>query len=127
MEQWEKVQGDLGKTVRWNEVASNPKEAEKTVYVGLVVQGVYEERRDGVGQHQSTVYGIRTEQHGLLNVWGTTLLDDLMGKIPTGNEVRIERTGEATSKLGKTYGTFEVATRKLPMTAVEPTNEVPEM
>lgn len=114
--EWQEVSGELGQTVRWNETPKDDKQAEKTVYVGTVVEGIYEERKDNVGQNAATIYQIRTEKNGLLGIWDTTVLKDKMAEVPVGSEVRIECLGEQESKSGgKSYVGFRVQYRQAPM------------
>lgn len=129
MSEWKKVTGDQGKTVRWTAEPKNDKEREKTVYVGDVVEGVYVERRDNVGMNASTIFVLKSKEHGLLNVWTTTLLEDLMNKVPVGSEVRISYGGRREAKTsGRTFDYFEVEAREVPMEKVEASKpDVPAM
>lgn len=128
--EWQEVTGEQGRTVRWTEEAKNDKEKEKTVYVGTVIEGVYENKRTNVGENGATVYEVRTEEHGLLSVWDTTVLRDKMSKVAVGSKVRIEMTGSQKPKNGgKAYFLFKVFHAPAPMTEVDPDegHELPEM
>lgn len=130
-EQWKEVTGDLGQIVRWTEEPKNAKEAEKTVYVGNVVEGVYKKRTDNIGKNFSTLFEIQTKDHGLLSVWTTTVLGAKMDEVPVGSEVRIECLGEQQAKKGgANYTGFKVMSRPVPMEEVgekEEGDNMPEM
>jgi len=130
-EQWSEVIGEQGKIVRWNEVPKDDTQKEKTVYVGPVVQGVLEDVREHIGENDAKMYVIRTEEHGLLSVWGTTVLNDKLESLTVGTEVKIELTGTQKPKAGgKAYFVFKVFSRQAPMTEVKPEeteDKLPEM
>ena len=118
-EKWQEVVSDLGKVVRWKEVPRDEAQGEKTVYVGPVVQGLYVQCNTEIGENDSTMYEIKTLEHGLLSVWGTTVLDDKMKNVAIGMEVRIEFLGEQKPKKGgKSYGQFSIKCRPAPMQEV---------
>ncbi len=116
--QWEEISSEQGKFVRWEEEAKKGAE-DKTVYVGTVVEGVYSNKSEGVGENGATVYTIDTVDHGSLAVWGSTVLKDKMEKVAVGSEVRIEMTGTQKPKNGgKAYFLFKVMARQAPMREV---------
>ena len=109
---WQEVASDLGKTIRWNEEARNSKEAENTIFIGSVVKGLYTEKRENIGENSATIYQVNNVEHGMLNIWSTTVLADKMKRVWEGNEVMIECTGEQTPKAGgKAYKLFKVNQR----------------
>lgn len=114
-ENWQEASG-MGKTIRWREEAQSDKEAEKTVYIGAVVEGIYEDKRENIGENDSTMYMIRSADGELYSVWTTTILKDKMEKIPMGSEVRIECLGEQKAKTGgRVYTNFKVMFREAPL------------
>ena len=130
MPDWQEVTGELGQIIRWNEKPANDAQAEKTKFVGLSVEGVYCSRKDNIGQNAATMYEVRTQEHGLLSIWDTTVLKDKMNEVPVGSEVLIECLGEQPSKSGgKSYLGFKVMFKEAPMVEAgapdEP--ELPEM
>ncbi len=108
-EEWQTASsGGVGKFVRWNEEPKDDKQAEKTVFVGLKIQGIYKEKVENFGQNNSNVYKIETEEHGTLAVWGFTVIDDKMTEVPVGSEIILECLGEVPSKTGgKSYFGFK--------------------
>ncbi|MDI9438149.1 MAG: hypothetical protein QM405_08770 [Euryarchaeota archaeon] len=68
--------------------------------VGESIQGIYIEKEENVGQFKSKMYFLKTEE-GEKKIWGSTVLDDLMGKVPLGSEVRITYQGKQPSKSGR--------------------------
>ena len=110
---WQEVASEFGKSIRWHEQPRDTKEAEKTIYLGDTIHGIYEGKRENVGENNATVYSIQTVDHGLVSVWDTTVLRDKMKKTFEGNEIRIVRLGEVKPKGGgKAYYNFQVFQRE---------------
>lgn len=129
MSEWKKAAGTgLSRGVRWT---SEPQsEADKSVYVGAEIQGVYTDKRENIGQYLSNVYEIKTKEHGLLGVWGNAVLDSLFEEIPVGSEVKITHLGRQAPKKpgGKPYHIFNVDYRETPLISAGATGEdLPEM
>lgn len=124
---WQKVETEQGKSVRWAKEPKGAWQTENTEFFGTSIEGVYRQKREGVGANSATIYEIKSKEHGLLSVWSTTVLADRMSDVPVGAEVKIECTGEAKSKSsGKMYETFEVMFRETPMESVgTPTDDIP--
>jgi hypothetical protein len=117
---WKEVSSLIGKTVRWSQEPKSEEEGNKTVYVGAVVEGVYVERKDDIGQNASTIYLIETKEHGVLSVWDTFVLKDKMDAVSVGDEIRIECLGKQKPKgTGKPYYGFKVFSRPAPMKEVK--------
>jgi len=100
MTNWQEAKSDLGKIVRWNEVANDQIQEEKTIYVGNIVEGVLATKRSGVGSNNSWMYEIETMDKGLLSIWGSKLLDDKFKDIPEGYLVKVNCLGLQQSKTG---------------------------
>ena len=106
---FKKVTGNLGQIIRWTEQPKDQKQAEKTIYIGDIIEGEYLELREGVGQNGACMYVVKTEQHGTVCVWDTTVLGDKMKEVPVGSLVQIQYLGEQEPKKGgKSYSGFEV-------------------
>lgn len=89
----------------WIEVKSEDEEKEQVKMwepdaVGESIQGKYIDKEEGVGQFKSNLYTVRT-QEGEIKVWGSTVLDNLMEKVPLSSEVKIIFQGKKPSKAGK--------------------------
>lgn len=106
----------MGKGIRWEEVGDDS----KSTYIGDTVEGEFVRRSEDVGPNDSNIYHIKTKEHGLVDVWGTTLLDSCMlegnegGEVPIGAIVRIVCLGKRQGKTGpskqegKGYWAFDV-------------------
>jgi hypothetical protein len=89
----------------WIEVERNVEEKEKNNMwdpqaVGEFIQGIYIEKEENVGQFRSNLYTLGTEGEEI-KFWGSTVLDELMNKVPLGHEVLISYQGTKPSKKGK--------------------------
>ena len=125
-EEWQDAKGGLGQVVRWNEKATSKKQEENTVYVGMIVKGLYAKKLENVGENESTMYVIDTEEHGRLAVWEMTVLADDMEVVPVGSEIRIECLGEQKPKKGgRAYVSFDVKFRPAPMQSASTDDEDP--
>lgn len=83
---------------------------------GAVVQGTYVKMKEHVGDYDSTVFVIKTD-NGIVNVNGSTVLLRKFEEVEIGNEVRIEYLGMAESekRKGAEYHDFDVKYREAPM------------
>lgn len=114
--QFKSAKRPMGKSVRWSEEGDDG----KSIFIGDTVQGELVEISEDVGPNDSNVYRIKTEEHGIVDVWGTTLLDSCFSEgnegeaIPVGAIVRIVCLGKQTGKTGpskqegKGYWKFDV-------------------
>ena len=100
----------FGKMLRWTEVAKNADQAEKTIFLGEAVQGFYVNKRNNVGQNESSVYELKLENGELVSFWGSDLLDGKFAEIPLGSSVRVTFLGIAQPKTpkGRAYQNFRV-------------------
>lgn len=90
----------------WIEVQRDVEEKDKDniwepAAVGESIQGIYIEKEENVGQFKSNLYTIKNKEKGEIKFWGSKVLDELMGKVPFGNEVLITYQGTQPSKKGK--------------------------
>jgi hypothetical protein len=83
---------------------------------GAVVQGIYTDKKEHVGDYDSTVFVIKTAE-GIVNVNGSTVLERKFNDVSLGDEVRIEYLGMADSekRKGAQYHDFDVKHREAPM------------
>lgn len=62
------------------------------------IDGVYMDRKDGIGQYNSTVYNIKGEGGKMYAVWGDTVLNGEMNKYKFGTFLRIKFAGRKRKK-----------------------------
>ena len=63
--------------------------------VGDILEGIYTEKKDGVGpRHNSTVYTVTREDGTEVSVWGSAVLDAKFAECQFGWQVRIEYLGK---------------------------------
>lgn len=119
----------FGKMLRWTEQPKNSDQAEKTIFIGAVVQGFYVNKRDNVGQNGSSVYEIKLmgpvqlpdgTTTDLVSFWGSDLIDGKFKEIPVGSEVRVSYLGISQPKTpaGRAYANFRIeydASSRAPM------------
>jgi hypothetical protein len=90
----------------WIEVKKEEEEKEKVKFwepeaIGESLQGKYLDKEENVGQYKSNLYTIRTDKGEEIKCWGSTVLDNLMEKVPLSSEVNITFKGKNPSKTGK--------------------------
>lgn len=99
-----KSRSDLGTT--WNpkkDEAGNPR------YVATeddYIEGVYVDRKDNIGQYNSTVYNIEKPDGSIIAVWGDTVLDKEMDKYKFREFIKIKFEGRALKKDVKAGSAF---------------------
>lgn len=100
----------FGKMLRWTEVAKNADHDEKTIFLGEAVQGFYVNKRNNVGQNESSVYELKLDNGELVSFWGSDLIDGKFAEIPLGSSVRVTFLGIAQPKTpkGRAYQNFRV-------------------
>ncbi len=93
--------------MKWTEITStmnttwDPEEGEE-------IQGQLAEIRKDVGPNHSNVYVIQTED-GEIDIWGKTVLDQELPKIPIGTDVRIKYLGDKENpSTGRTFKAFQI-------------------
>lgn len=101
---------EFGKMLRWTEQPKDAAQAEKTIFIGTVVQGFYTGKRDSVGKNGSTVYEITLANGEKYAFWGSDLLDGKFAEIPLNCEVRVTCLGTQQPKTsaGRAYLGFKV-------------------
>ena len=92
----------------WIEVKKDEDEKEQTKMwepeaIGESIQGIYIDKEEDVGQYKSNLYTIKNGKNEEIKFWGSTVLDDLMEKVPLSNEVKIIFQGKQPSKNGKNF------------------------
>lgn len=99
-DKWEKV-----------EMAESWSPEEEKEIVGVLVN-----KEENVGPNESMMYTLETEAGEHVGVWGSTVLNNRMGQIPIGTEVKIVYKGKTTSKkTERQYKDYEVYTRNAPL------------
>ncbi|MCK9151845.1 hypothetical protein [Methanobacterium alcaliphilum] len=90
----------------WVEVKKDEEEKKEQATIwspsamGESIQGIYIDMEENVGQYKSNMYTLKGEK-GEVKLWGSTVLDNLMEKVPFGHEVRVTYNGTQPSKNGK--------------------------
>ena len=92
----------------WIEVKNEEEEKEQTkmwepAAIGESIQGYYIDKEENVGQFNSNLYTIKTDEKEEIKFWGSTVLDNLIEKVPLSSEVKIIFQGKQPSKNGKTF------------------------
>lgn len=110
MQNFQEAKEEFGKMLRWTEAPTNQAQAEKTIFIGSVVQGYYNNLRTEVGQNRSNVYEVQLENGELVSFWGSGLLDGKFKEIPMGVMVRVTYLGvkQPQTPAGRAYQDFKV-------------------
>lgn len=110
MSNFKEAKEEFGKMLRWNEQPKDAKQAEKTIFMGTVVQGFYTGRREKVGANDSSVYEMTLANGEKVAFWGSDLLDGKFKEIPMDCEVRVTCLGTQQPKTpkGRAYLGFKV-------------------
>jgi hypothetical protein len=66
---------------------------------GDSIEGVLVQKQENIGPNKSMLYSLETE-NGIKNVWGATVLDNLLALIQVGIKIRITYEGVAADKKG---------------------------
>ena len=78
------------------------------------VSGVLVKVDEEVGPNGSMLFTLQQKDGTEVAVWGSAILDDLMRKVMTGEEVRIVCTGKQVSpKTKRTYRTYVLMHRQM--------------
>lgn len=128
MSNLQEVKEEFGKMVRWTEAPKDQAQAEKTVYIGPVLHGIYVGKKDHVGTNDSNVYDIKVADGTVYSMWGSDLLDGKFNKIFFNSEVRVTCLGIAQPKTpkGRAYMNFKVEAAKPVTTMAEVAAVAPE-
>lgn len=103
----------------WIEVSSDDEEKEQVKMwepdaVGESIQGKYLDKEEGVGQFKSNFYTIKTQEGEEIKFWGSTVLGNLLEKVPLSCEVKIIFQGKKPSKAGENpYKDYKVMYKKV--------------
>lgn len=110
MSNFKEAKEEFGKMIRWNEQPKDAEQAEKTIFIGTVVQGFYTGRREKVGANDSSVYEFTLANGEKVAFWGSDLLDGKFKEIPMDCEVRVTCLGTQQPKTpkGRAYLGFKV-------------------
>lgn len=94
MDEWAKVETDI-----WN-----PEE-------GAEISGIYLGVQEAVGENESNLYSIESENKQI-GVWGSKVLDGKMMGIKVGQEIKIKFMGRIKPEKGREYKSYEVYVKK---------------
>lgn len=64
------------------------------------IDGYYVKKKENVGEHNSNVYTIKTDDGEDFDVWGTKTLNDGMDEVRLGSYIRIQWHGKLLTKKG---------------------------
>lgn len=67
---------------------------------GDFIEGVYVAVKEDVGPNESRLYTLDTNK-GLVNVWGSAILDEKMSLIEIGSKIKVTYKGLGSQKSGK--------------------------
>lgn len=104
----------MGETLRFTAQPDSQSQAEKTIFLGEVIEGYYVGKKEDVGKYNSNIYEILLTMPGqqgrLVGIWGSALLDGKFAEIPLESMVRVSFKGFTQPKNGqnKPYATFLV-------------------
>lgn len=65
------------------------------------LEGVLINVQEDVGENKSKLYTIENQINGMINVWGSTVLDSRMSLVKVGDKVRLTYKGLGEKKGGK--------------------------
>jgi len=88
------------------------------------LQGIYIEKKTGVGPNESNMYVIEKEDGESLGVWGSTVKDSKFASVELGSEIKIESLGETTGKSGKKYKDYKLMKRPAPFKEVKDIEDI---
>ena len=96
-EQWKEVNAES--SITWDKKAP--------------VQGLLIEKKEHVGDNDSSLYIIETAD-GNVSVWGSAVLDNKFSLIKVGSEVKVEFDGKKKNpKNGREYNDYKVFSREV--------------
>jgi len=76
------------------------------------LSGVLTKVKHDVGPNESTIYTVKSMDGKLYSFWGSTLLDDRLGAVELGDEIKVEYLGKVKSeKTGREYRNYDVFSR----------------
>ena len=96
--EWESATGGSGKT--WNPTKDEAGDPREEATDDDFLDGYYMGVRNNVGQNNSNVYSIRTQEGELRDVWGTKTLNDEMESVRLGQYIRMRWLGKQLTKAG---------------------------
>jgi len=72
-------------------------------------EGVFVEKREGIGQNNSNLYVFEGKDNTQYGVWGSSILDARLSNLSVGEEVVIFYLGlETSEKTGREYKNYKV-------------------
>jgi hypothetical protein len=79
---------------------------------GDSIEGIYLSKQEEVGENKATVYNIETPEKQVIGVWGSTVIDQKMKLISSGDDIRIIFEGRVKPEKGKEYKSFKIQRAK---------------
>lgn len=67
---------------------------------GDFVEGILVQKQDDVGENKSKMYSVDTSE-GIINVWGSVVLDGRMALVKVGDKIKITYKGLGEAKSGR--------------------------
>jgi len=83
----------------WTQIKQPERPTWKPTENGDEITGVLIEKQEDVGVNKARLYTLETKPGFKVNVWGKTILDELLQQVPVGAVVRIVFKG----KVGKAF------------------------
>lgn len=75
---------------------------------GDFICGVLARVQPEAGQNKSMLYSLKKEDGKIVNVWGSTVLDDKIAIINQGDDIKIVYEGKVKPEKGKAYHNYKV-------------------
>ena len=99
---------------QWQEVLPGNVWNYKEEGKGAVIEGTFVEKEEHVGENDSNVYTIKTNDGQLRTLWGSSILDIRFKHLEKGELVKVEYLGTEPSqkRKGKSYHNFRVFHQK---------------
>ncbi len=99
---WKKIEPET--TPTWNGKEDGVWKLEE----GDEIEGVYKEKQEGIGENNSNIYKIETED-GDVGIWGSTVLDTRFSGVEKGEKVKVIYKGEVKSpKTKRVYRDYDL-------------------
>ena len=77
---------------------------------GDTIEGLYIEKNGNIGVNNATIHILENETKTKIGIWGSTVLDRKLEKVPFGTEIKVVYLGRKPSekRAGKEYHDFQV-------------------
>lgn len=103
MDEYKKVNTNTGDSTLWNPQT-----------VGDELEGMYVDKKTGVGSNNSNIYTVQTEDGKFVAFWGTSVIDSNFARIPLGAGVKIVFQGKVRNpKTNREFKNFDIYSKQL--------------